>query len=226
MPTAAKFAAIAAPVPPLDPPGLRVGSYGFLVCPPSELIVVMPRANSCRFDLATITAPASRSLLPETRRGRASIPLNAIDAGGRRHLRGVVVVFQDDRNAVEGPRAARRALAVERLRLVERLRVDRDDRVQRRTLMVEASMRARYACTRRFDVVAPVRIAAAARGSFSPSRRMARSGSAPRPASRADRRQQQRRRKRALHSPTVSRVRCVTLKCGLKSLDSFARPSW
>ena len=80
IPTAAKFAAIAAPVPPLDPPGLRVGSYGFLVCPPSELIVVMPRANSCRFDLATITAPASRSLFTWNASRPGIDPFNAIDA--------------------------------------------------------------------------------------------------------------------------------------------------
>jgi hypothetical protein len=34
MPTAAKFAAIAAPVPELDPHGLRSVIYGFFVCPP------------------------------------------------------------------------------------------------------------------------------------------------------------------------------------------------
>src|SRR3954465_9798669 len=34
MPAAAKLAPIAAPVPPLEPPGLRRGSYGFFVCPP------------------------------------------------------------------------------------------------------------------------------------------------------------------------------------------------
>ena len=44
-PTAAKLAAIAAPVPPLEPPGQRVGSYGFRVCPPSELMEVMPAAR-------------------------------------------------------------------------------------------------------------------------------------------------------------------------------------
>jgi hypothetical protein len=31
---AAKFAAVATPEPPLDPPGARVRSYGFNVCPP------------------------------------------------------------------------------------------------------------------------------------------------------------------------------------------------
>ena len=61
MPAAAKLAATAAPVPPLDPPGLRVGSYGLRVWPPSELIVVMPAASSCRFVLPMMTAPASRS---------------------------------------------------------------------------------------------------------------------------------------------------------------------
>ena len=35
-PPAAKFAATAAPVPPLDPPGLRSRSYGFFVCPKRE----------------------------------------------------------------------------------------------------------------------------------------------------------------------------------------------
>ena len=62
MPKAAKPAATAAPVPPLEPPGLRRGSYGLRVCPPSELIVVMPIASSSMFALARITAPASRSL--------------------------------------------------------------------------------------------------------------------------------------------------------------------
>ena len=42
MPAAAKFAAIAAPVPPLDPPGLRSRSYGLRVCPNRDPTVVMP----------------------------------------------------------------------------------------------------------------------------------------------------------------------------------------
>src|SRR5262244_4374293 len=37
VPITPKLAAMAAPVPPLDPPGVRVKSYGFRVCPPSEL---------------------------------------------------------------------------------------------------------------------------------------------------------------------------------------------
>ena len=61
MPAAAKLAATAAPVPPLDPPGLRVGSYGLRVWPPAELIEVMPYASSCRFVLPMMTAPASFS---------------------------------------------------------------------------------------------------------------------------------------------------------------------
>src|SRR5947209_8343044 len=57
---AAKLAATAAPLPPLEPPGFRSGSYGLHVCPPMELIVVMPLASSCMLDLPRITAPASR----------------------------------------------------------------------------------------------------------------------------------------------------------------------
>jgi len=60
-PTAAKLAAIAAPVPPLEPPGQRRGSYGFSVWPPNELIVVIPAASSCMFDFPMTMAPASRS---------------------------------------------------------------------------------------------------------------------------------------------------------------------
>src|SRR4029079_7565688 len=58
---AAKLAATAAPLPPLEPPGLRSGLYGLHVWPPMELIVVMPLASSCMFDFAMMTAPASRS---------------------------------------------------------------------------------------------------------------------------------------------------------------------
>src|SRR5690606_3231246 len=58
IPTTAKFAAIAAAVPPLDPPGLRSKSYGFKVCPPKELTVEMPKDNSCKLAFARIIAPA------------------------------------------------------------------------------------------------------------------------------------------------------------------------
>ena len=63
IPTAAKFALIAAPVPPLEPPGLRSSAYGFFVWPNSEPSVVIPYANSCMFDFAMTIAPASRSFL-------------------------------------------------------------------------------------------------------------------------------------------------------------------
>src|SRR4051812_34448238 len=61
IPAAAKLAATAAAVPPLDPPGLRLGSYGLRVWPPAELIVVIPYASSCRLVLPMMTAPASFS---------------------------------------------------------------------------------------------------------------------------------------------------------------------
>src|SRR5712675_346386 len=63
MPTAAKFAAIAAAVPPLEPPGLRFKAYGLRVAPNNEPTVVMPRANSCMLDFAMMIAPAARSFL-------------------------------------------------------------------------------------------------------------------------------------------------------------------
>src|SRR5215470_1820995 len=65
-PTAARFDAIAAPVPELDPHGLRSKTYGFLVWPPRPLqplveCVERKFAHSLRFVLPMITAPASRS---------------------------------------------------------------------------------------------------------------------------------------------------------------------
>ena len=60
MPKAPKLAATAAPVPPLDPPGLRRGSYGLRVWPPNDAMVVIPRASSCMLVLPRTIAPASR----------------------------------------------------------------------------------------------------------------------------------------------------------------------
>src|SRR5687768_7538116 len=67
-PTAAKFAAIAAPVPVLEPHALRLSAYGLRVRPPRPLqplveCVERKFAHSLRFVLPRITAPASRSRL-------------------------------------------------------------------------------------------------------------------------------------------------------------------
>src|SRR5580765_5638640 len=63
--TAARFAAIAAPEPELEPDGLRLSAYGFFVCPPRPLQplvewVERKFAHSLKFVLPRITAPASR----------------------------------------------------------------------------------------------------------------------------------------------------------------------
>src|SRR6478672_5869854 len=66
-PTAAtaRFAAIAAADPELDPDGFRSRAYGFFVCPPRPLhpleeCVDRKFAHSLRFGLPRITAPAAR----------------------------------------------------------------------------------------------------------------------------------------------------------------------
>src|SRR5256885_10823350 len=66
IPTAAKFAEIAAPVPELEPHGLRSSAYGFAHCPPRALQPLddwfdRMLAHSERFVLPRITAPAARS---------------------------------------------------------------------------------------------------------------------------------------------------------------------
>src|SRR5690242_21661867 len=65
IPAAEKLAAIAEPVPELDPHGLRSSAYGFLVCPPrplQPLLACVERkfAHSLRLVLPSITAPALR----------------------------------------------------------------------------------------------------------------------------------------------------------------------
>ena len=65
MPIAARLAATAAPVPELEPHGLRSSTYGFFACPPRPLqpldeCVERKFAHSLRFVLPRMTAPASR----------------------------------------------------------------------------------------------------------------------------------------------------------------------
>src|SRR5262245_5675809 len=78
-PTAARLAAIAAPVPELEPQGLRSSAYGLCVCPPRLLhpdveLVERKLAHSLRFVLPRITAPAARSRVTSgaSVRGRCS----------------------------------------------------------------------------------------------------------------------------------------------------------
>lgn len=58
-PTSAKRAAIAAAVPPDEPPGVLEASYGFRVWPRTEERVIPWRANSWRFALPIMIAPAA-----------------------------------------------------------------------------------------------------------------------------------------------------------------------
>ncbi len=136
VPSSAMFAAIATPVPPLDPPGVRVRSYGFSTCPPRLLIDMPPRANSCRFALARISAPALRIFATVgASRGRNGVLMLTLPA-----VVGMSTVsklsFSTIGNAVERARSTRvrRPLAVQLRGRFQRLRVDREDRAQARAL--------------------------------------------------------------------------------------------
>src|SRR5262249_42419199 len=78
-PAAARFAATAAPVPPLDPPGSRSSAYGFSVSPDTDEIPNHAVAQSGSDTLARITAPAARSLLTIAASLRARYDLNTTD---------------------------------------------------------------------------------------------------------------------------------------------------
>src|SRR5262249_58424236 len=63
-PIAARFAAIAAPVPELEPQGFRSSAYGFFTWPPRPLQPLVERverkfAHSLRFVLPRMTTPRS-----------------------------------------------------------------------------------------------------------------------------------------------------------------------
>ena len=81
---AARLAAIAAPVPELDPQGLRSSAYGFFVWPPRALqplddFVDRKFAHSLRFVLPRITAPAARSRSTTNASASAIDPSSASD---------------------------------------------------------------------------------------------------------------------------------------------------
>ncbi len=60
IPSGVWYAATAAALPPLLPPGTRSSAHGFAVGPKAECSVDEPIANSSMLVLPRITAPASR----------------------------------------------------------------------------------------------------------------------------------------------------------------------
>src|SRR5206468_13119615 len=81
-PTAARLAATAAPVPELDPQGLRSRTYGLRHCPPRPLqpldeCAERKFAHSLRFVLPRITAPAARRRATNGASRRAEAPASA-----------------------------------------------------------------------------------------------------------------------------------------------------
>src|SRR5262245_35717716 len=77
MPTVAKFAATPAPVPPDDPLGWRVGSYGFRIGP--DIDPAYPEANSPIVAFPMMMAPASRSLFTTVASRAGMKSLNTAD---------------------------------------------------------------------------------------------------------------------------------------------------
>jgi hypothetical protein len=126
MPTVARLAAIAAPVPELEPQGLRSSAYGLRVCPPRPLQPEVERverklAHSLRLVLPRITAPASRSFA--TRKASVFGDVGQRQrAGGVRHRGGVDVVLQQHRDAVQrAAQLAGLALGIERVGVAQRV---------------------------------------------------------------------------------------------------------
>ena len=96
-------AAVAAPLPPLDPPQIRSASHGLCAGPKCGLVVVAPHANSCVFSLPTITAPARRSRATDVASDSGHVVRQDPGRGGRRRAGDVDHVLDSDRDAVQGP---------------------------------------------------------------------------------------------------------------------------
>src|SRR2546428_14003528 len=87
MPTAAKLAPIAAPVPELEPHGLRSSAYGLAHCPPRALQPLDHRVerifvHSERIVLPRITKPATRRLCTSGASRGSGHPPTATDSTG------------------------------------------------------------------------------------------------------------------------------------------------
>ena len=142
-PIAARLAAIAAPVPELDPHGLRSSTYGFFVWPPRELQPDVERverkfAHSLRFVLPRITAPASRRRATMNASCFGPMLGERQRAGGVHHAGDVDVVLDQHRDAVQRTaHLAGLALGVERFGVGQRGRIDLDHRIQRRPPIVD-----------------------------------------------------------------------------------------
>src|SRR5579872_2780231 len=84
MPIAARLAEMPAPVPELDPHGLRSSAYGFFVSPPrplQPLVEWLERmlAHSLRFVLPRMTAPAARNFCTTKESFGSFDPIRASD---------------------------------------------------------------------------------------------------------------------------------------------------
>src|SRR6266404_5271014 len=77
-------AAMAAAVPPEEPPGIRVLSYGFFTGPANDdrLVLVMPNASSCMLVLPIMMTPAFKSFCNVGGR-YLLVPYGSDDFGGR-----------------------------------------------------------------------------------------------------------------------------------------------
>ena len=101
MPPGTMRAPTATPTPPLEPPGMRLGSYGLRAAPKAALWLVMPYASSCRLALPNDERAGVEQLLHDRRVALRAVLAQPRRAAGGRHVGGVEVVLQRERHAVQ-----------------------------------------------------------------------------------------------------------------------------
>ena len=104
-------AATAAPLPPLEPPQMRVVSQGLWAAPKWGLTVVAPQANSWVFSFPTTTAPARRRPATAAASSRATLSARIREPAVVRLRRDVDHVLDATGTPYSGPRTAERSSA-------------------------------------------------------------------------------------------------------------------
>ncbi len=171
-PAAARLAAIALAVPELEPQALRSSAYGLLVSPPRALQPEVEwterkLAHSLRLVLPRITAPAARRRCDHEGVALGSVLRQRQRAGGIHHRRGVDVVLEQHRDAVQGAaHVAGLALGIARVGFLKCIGIELDHGVECRAGIVDCrdaveiglgervavQFAARHACTQIRDV--------------------------------------------------------------------------
>jgi hypothetical protein len=140
VPTAAKFAATATPVPPDDPPRRSREVVRIFHLSPQRTRGNAAGGKFRHVGFAKNQRPGFAQLLDRERIPLRLRSLQRERARGRRHVRGIEIVFQHDRNATQRLQfVSALELLVHRISFLQAPRIDVQHGLQRRSLLLVSS---------------------------------------------------------------------------------------